>query len=46
MKIVELIKAKEDKGEVWWAFEYFPPRTDAGVANLYERMEKMARLST
>ena len=24
------------------SFEYFPPRTDEGVAALYERLEKMA----
>lgn len=26
-----------------FAFEYYPPRTDAAVAKLYQRLENMAR---
>ena len=33
---------KENEGKPWISLEYFPPRTDAGVTNLYERIERMA----
>ena len=29
---------------IFWSFEYFPPKTEAGVANLYDRIERMANL--
>jgi hypothetical protein len=29
----------------WVAFEYFPPRTAEGVANLYKRFKRMATQS-
>jgi methylenetetrahydrofolate reductase (NADPH) len=30
--------------KVFWSFEYFPPKTEAGVVNLYDRIERMANL--
>jgi methylenetetrahydrofolate reductase (NADPH) len=36
--IAELIKAKQAAGEAFVSFEFFPPRTDEGVANLVPRM--------
>jgi len=39
-KITDLIAAKGDAP--WVAFEYFPPRTPEGVANLYKRFTRMA----
>ena len=43
--ISDLIKAKQEEGKPFIAFEYFPPRTDSGVQNLYQRFERMAALS-
>lgn len=41
MKITDkLQKAAEEKRD-YWSFEFFPPKTDAGVTNLYDRMERM-----
>uniref|UniRef100_A0A6U4TV69 MTHFR SAM-binding regulatory domain-containing protein n=1 Tax=Hemiselmis andersenii TaxID=464988 RepID=A0A6U4TV69_HEMAN len=31
-------------GKPFYSFEYFPPKTPAGVSNLYERVERMGRL--
>ncbi|XP_059655884.1 probable methylenetetrahydrofolate reductase (NADH) [Cornus florida] len=40
MKVIEKIRsAGEDK--VVFSFEFFPPKTDDGVDNLFERMERM-----
>ncbi|KAF3792910.1 putative methylenetetrahydrofolate reductase [Nymphaea thermarum] len=41
MKVIEKIReaAKEDR--VIFSFEYFPPKTQDGVDNLFERMERM-----
>ena len=44
MKIVDKIKACEDKGIKFCSFEYFPPKTAAGVKNLYMRIDQMADL--
>lgn len=45
-KIDDKIKAwqAERPGVPWFSFEYFPPKTDLGVANLYERFDRMAQL--
>lgn len=37
-------RIKEMNGKPFYSFEYFPPKTPAGVANLYERAERMAKL--
>ncbi len=42
MKIIDHISAKIAKGEPFFSFEYFPPRTDEGVVNLFERLGRMA----
>ena len=39
--LAERIREKEERGEKYIAFEYFPPRTDDGVQNLYERFHRM-----
>jgi len=31
-------------GQVFFSFEYFPPRTEAGLVNLYQRIDRMAKL--
>jgi len=33
------------KPHVWYSFEYFPPKTDVGVENLFERIDRMACLN-
>jgi len=43
-KIVDKINRREQAGEVpYFSFEYFPPRTEQGVNNLYARIERMAQ---
>ncbi|DBA03625.1 TPA: hypothetical protein N0F65_006804 [Lagenidium giganteum] len=44
MKISEKIQQSMDKGDVFYSFEFFPPKTPAGVENLYTRMDRMASL--
>lgn len=39
-KIIDLLKNKKE-GETPVSLEYFPPRTEVGVENLYKRMERM-----
>jgi len=40
-KIIDLIKEKEDGSKPFVSIEFFPPRTETGVKNLYARMERM-----
>jgi methylenetetrahydrofolate reductase (NADPH) len=44
MKIIDKINESVDKQEVFYSFEFFPPKTPAGVENLYARMDRMAAL--
>ena len=44
VKIIEKINAKIEKGELFYSFEYFPPKTDEGVQNLVERQHRMFSL--
>jgi methylenetetrahydrofolate reductase (NADPH) len=39
---VDLIRAEEAAGRTYVAFEFFPPRTAEGVANLYKRAPNFA----
>lgn len=41
-KIVDLVRAEEAAGRSFVAFEFFPPRTAEGVANLYKRCPNFA----
>jgi methylenetetrahydrofolate reductase (NADPH) len=41
-KIIQLIEQKKAEGKPFFSFEYFPPKTDAGVVNLYNRIENMS----
>jgi len=41
MKIIEKIQKLLEEDNTWFSFEYFPPKTQEGVANLYRRMESM-----
>jgi len=40
-KIIDLIKKKEDGSKPFASIEFFPPRTETGVKNLYARMDRM-----
>ena len=41
---VEPIKLKQEAGQICYSFEFFPPKTPAGVENLYLRMDRMSEL--
>lgn len=42
-KVTDLIESLRD-GEVYFTFEYFPPKTIDGLSNLYARIQRMANL--
>ncbi|RIA92482.1 methylenetetrahydrofolate reductase-domain-containing protein [Glomus cerebriforme] len=44
MKVINKILKAHEEGRPYWSFEYFPPKTQQGVQNLYDRMERMYRL--
>ena len=44
MKIIKKLERRIEQNEQSLSFEYFPPKTDSGVANLYRRVERMAEL--
>ncbi|KAL1918329.1 uncharacterized protein VTP21DRAFT_2989 [Calcarisporiella thermophila] len=44
MKIVDKINKALEEDRPWWSFEYFPPKTQQGVQNLYQRIERMYHL--
>ncbi|CAI5722244.1 unnamed protein product [Peronospora destructor] len=44
MKIIDKITVSVERQEIFYSFEFFPPKTPAGVDNLYARMDRMAAL--
>ena len=44
MKIIDKIRRYREEGKPFFSFEYFPPKTDAGLHNLYARLDRMAVL--
>lgn len=44
MKISDKINQASKDGQPWWSFEFFPPRTEDGWVNLYDRIERMQLL--
>eukprot|EP01117_Protostelium_nocturnum_P012738 TRINITY_DN4706_c0_g1_i1.p1 TRINITY_DN4706_c0_g1~~TRINITY_DN4706_c0_g1_i1.p1 ORF type:complete len:596 (+),score=215.73 TRINITY_DN4706_c0_g1_i1:440-2227(+) len=45
MKIIDLIEKRISESKVpFYSFEYFPPKTEKGVENLYDRMDRMSTL--
>ncbi|CAI5729649.1 unnamed protein product [Hyaloperonospora brassicae] len=44
MTIIDKINDSIERHEVFYSFEFFPPKTAAGVDNLYARMDRMAAL--
>ncbi|KAE8789233.1 putative methylenetetrahydrofolate reductase [Hordeum vulgare] len=41
MKVIEKIQEAAANGRTVFSFEYFPPKTEEGVENLFERMDRM-----
>lgn len=41
-KIADKIRHRQAENRPFFSFEYFPPKTDTGVNNLYRRVERMA----
>jgi methylenetetrahydrofolate reductase (NADPH) len=44
MKIIEKIQDHIKANKPFFSFEYFPPKTEAGLQNLYARLDRMAGL--
>ncbi|KAJ2871516.1 methylenetetrahydrofolate reductase (NAD(P)H) met13, partial [Coemansia asiatica] len=44
MKIIDKINKALEDDRCFWSFEYFPPKTQQGVMNLYDRIERMCNL--
>ncbi|KAG9291129.1 hypothetical protein G9A89_013001 [Geosiphon pyriformis] len=44
MKVSKKVQKAMEEGRPFWSFEYFPPKTQQGVQNLYDRMQRMYRL--
>ena len=45
VKIIEKINAQKANGERFFSFEFFPPKTQDGIENLYLRMDRMSNLN-
>ncbi|PIA59759.1 hypothetical protein AQUCO_00400570v1 [Aquilegia coerulea] len=43
MKVIEKIREAEAENRVVFSFEFFPPKTDDGVDNLFDRMDRMVQ---
>ncbi|KAJ1967990.1 methylenetetrahydrofolate reductase (NAD(P)H) met13, partial [Dispira parvispora] len=44
MKVIDKIETATKENRPFWSFEYFPPKTQQGVVNLYDRLERMYKL--
>jgi methylenetetrahydrofolate reductase (NADPH) len=44
MRILDKISDYQRLGKPFFSFEYFPPKTDSGLHNLYSRLDRMAGL--
>lgn len=42
MKIIDKINASLQRKDAFFSFEFFPPRTEEGLENLFERLDRMA----
>ncbi len=42
MKIIDKIYDYQRQGKPFFSFEFFPPKTEAGLQNLYARLDRMA----
>ncbi|KFM27986.1 Methylenetetrahydrofolate reductase 1 [Auxenochlorella protothecoides] len=43
-KIIDTLNAYIERGQPFYSFEFFPPKTDEGVRNLQERQRRMVKL--
>ncbi|KAI9217419.1 methylenetetrahydrofolate reductase-domain-containing protein [Blastocladiella britannica] len=41
VKVIDKLRKAEQEGKTLWSFEFFPPKTPAGVQNLYDRLDRM-----
>ena len=44
MKVIDKIESAIEKGKPFYSFEFFPPKTEIGLFNLYRRVDRMATL--
>lgn len=44
MKIIDKISQQISQNNIYYSFEYFPPKTKTGKQNLFFKIEKMSRL--
>lgn len=44
MKVIDLINKNLEQKRTFYSFEYFPPKTDKGVENLYDRLDRMSEV--
>ena len=44
MKISDKLENFKAQGKTYYSFEFFPPKTDFGLDNLYTRIDRMASL--
>ena len=44
MKIREILENYKSKKKPFYSFEFFPPKTEPGLYNLYARLDRMAQL--
>ncbi|KAI9295159.1 methylenetetrahydrofolate reduct [Neoconidiobolus thromboides FSU 785] len=44
MKVIDKINLANQENRPFWSFEYFPPKTQQGLINLYGRLERMYQL--
>ncbi|KAJ1858744.1 methylenetetrahydrofolate reductase (NAD(P)H) met13 [Coemansia sp. RSA 1822] len=44
MKLIDKVNKALEDDRCFWSFEYFPPKTQQGVMNLYDRIERMCNL--
>eukprot|EP01036_Dinobryon_divergens_P053852 gene53852-71964_t len=44
VKIIDKIKDSQSRSSIFFSLEFFPPKTEAGVENLYLRMDRMTSL--
>ncbi len=45
MPIIERIQSSIAEGKPFYSFEFFPPKTEVGLRNLYARIDRMAELN-
>ncbi|KAI9022271.1 methylenetetrahydrofolate reductase-domain-containing protein [Phycomyces nitens] len=45
MKITDKLRKAEGSGKITYSLEYFPPKTEQGLINLFDRLDRMAKLN-